>query len=203
MLSADLRQLGLEYLMLVRSVARANMGLAVRLFRARRPESLQRICRMSLQQIEALVEHGGVPFGVDDEDALYASLLDLQAAKPFEGIPSDLVEHCAAIQMAYLERLRAVGRNNPTLACSIFRLQHDSTRTLRALAALDFAGLRVLSRLHHFLAVNSTVGYELLITMACNEMSVERMQIAGIAAMAATGREGDHSLCHVRVEAGT
>ncbi|MHB8742082.1 MAG: hypothetical protein ACYC9L_03070 [Sulfuricaulis sp.] len=192
-LASDLRQLGHAYLTTLRRVARNDMALAVKLFGVRRPESLHRICRMSSSQIDTLLEFGGLPFSVGDQAAVSADLRDLANARPAILLDPALDAECAALQMALLERLRQVARESPTAAAQMFRLK-DVTTTIKEIVELDLSQLLQLSRLQHFLALNVTVGYQLLVAMVCADMGADRLVIAGMAAAVPYRHLADHSL---------
>lgn len=192
LLVQDLQHLGREYLYLVRQIARENMPLAVELFCARRPQLLHRLCRMSSVQIELLLDHGGLPFSFSDEARLHADLLDLPKATPRVALDEPTTVRCEWLQMAFLERVRQIAHVDMAEAGSLFHL-HGFARSLSRLAKLGLAELRMLSRLHHALAINSSVAYELLVSMIATDASEERVVIAGIAAVS-SGRSSDISL---------
>jgi len=188
----DLRVLGREYLGIVRRVVTETPTEAMKLFGARRKESMNRLCLLTSAQMDLLLEHGGLPFGIGDEDRLHADLIDLDRAEPWIQLPKKVAADCEALQMAYFERMRSIARHSPGTAASIFRLK-NLHRVVLPVSTLSLSGLRKVAKLNHAMAINVSIAYELLISMLACNVNEERFSIAGAAAIAA-GENADYSL---------
>lgn len=189
----DLHDLGREYFTLARQVIADDPNEALKLFGFRRPNQMLCIFRLSAEQLDTVLTHAGLPFGLNCGLSVRNTLAQVDSNKLIESpFRPEWQQYVERLQMAYWERVRNVALDDPAAAATIFRFPEQHSMLTRV-ARMRLSELRRLAKLNVALRINQSVGFDLLLSLVEGGASHERIAIAGMTAWA-SGGSADESL---------